>query len=79
MTDADLIDLLTRTAAALDEEAAWVVDVDLDVRGRQRPAIPPRDREFFDAVTEQAQSLRGLVTMIEARRQGRSHPLENTP
>lgn len=79
MTDKDLIDQLTRSAAALDEEAAWLVDVDIDDRGRQRPTIPARYREFFEAVTDQAQSLRGLVAMIEARRQCRSHPLENTP
>jgi hypothetical protein len=70
MTDADLISLLDRTAAALDEEVAWLVDVDVDDRGRSRPSIPAADREFFDAVTEQAQALRGLVGMVRQRQAG---------
>jgi hypothetical protein len=67
LTDADLIALLNQAAHALDEEAAWVVDVDVDDRGRQKPSIPVRDREYFDTVTEQAQGLRALVEMIKAR------------
>jgi hypothetical protein len=67
MADADLIELLTRTISALDEEAAWVVDVDVDDRGRSKPSVPAPDRDYFDAVTEQAQSLRNLVLLIQDR------------
>ena len=42
MTDADLIDLLTRAVAALDEEAAWLVDVDTDSHGRSKPLTVQR-------------------------------------
>lgn len=68
--DADLIELLNRAAAALDEEAAWCVDVDVDDRGVQRPSIPARDRHFFEAVSEQAQGLRDLVELVRARQRG---------
>lgn len=70
LTDADLIALLTRTAAALDEEAAWCVDVDVDDRGVQRPSIPVSDRGYFDAVTEQAGALRDLIGTIRERQKG---------
>ncbi len=68
MTDAELTALLLRAVDALDTEAAWLVDVDIDDRGRQRPSIPARDREFFDALNEQAEELRALAELIRARR-----------
>lgn len=67
MTDADLIDVLETAAHALDEEAAFVIDVDVDGYGRSKPMIPARDRPYYDAVTEQAQALRELIAMIQAR------------
>lgn len=69
MTDADLIALLLTTTKALDEEAAWLVDVDIDDRGQQKPSIPAADQPYFDAITETAQALRGLVEMIKARQE----------
>ena len=70
LTDDALIELLSQTAKALDEEAAFLVDVDVDDRGVQRPSIPAGDRSFFEAVSEQAQSLRDLVEMIRERQRG---------
>lgn len=70
LTDADLIELLNRAADALDEEAAWLVDVDVDDQGVQRPSIPAGDREFFEAVSEQAAALRDLVEMTRERQRG---------
>lgn len=67
LTDADLLALLQQAANALDAEAAWVVDADVDDRGRSKPSIPVADRDYFDAVTETAQAVRGLVEMIQAR------------
>jgi hypothetical protein len=67
LTDADLIDLLKKTTAAIDEEAAWLVDVDMNDEGQQRHSIPAHDRRFFDALSEQAQSLRSLIELIQAR------------
>jgi hypothetical protein len=67
MTDAELADLLRKAATALDEEAAFVIDVGVDAYGRSKPSIPERDRPYFDAVCEQAQGLRELIAMIEAR------------
>jgi hypothetical protein len=67
MTDAELIGVLETAAKALDEEAAWIVDVDVDDHGRSKPSIPERDRPYFDAVCEQAQDLRSLVEMIRHR------------
>jgi len=68
MTDAELVALLEKAAQALDEEAAWLVDVDFNERGQERPSVPHRDRPLFDALCEQAQGLRELVEMIRARR-----------
>jgi hypothetical protein len=68
MPDADLIALLWKAADALDEEAAWIVDVDVDDRGRSKPSIPRADQPYFQAVTETAQSIRDLVELIRARR-----------
>jgi hypothetical protein len=68
MTDAELIAVLEKATNALDEEAAWLVDVDVNDGGQQRPSIPAHDQPYFDAVTEQAQGLRELIAMIEARR-----------
>jgi len=70
LTDTDLIELLLKAADALNEEAAWCIDVDVDDRGVQRPSIPARDREFFEAVGEQAEGLRDLVGMIRERQRG---------
>ena len=70
LTDADLLELLLRTATALDEEAALIVDVDVDDYGRSKPSIPASDREYFAAVTETAQAVRDLIAMVEARREG---------
>lgn len=70
LTDAALIDLLLRTAGALDEEAAWLVDVDVDDHGRAKPTIPAGDRGYFEAVAEQAAALRELVELVRARRRG---------
>jgi hypothetical protein len=67
MTDADLIALLRKAATALDEESAWLVDVDVNDLGQQRPSIPKRDQPYYEAICEQAQNLRELVAMIEAR------------
>lgn len=70
LTDTDLIELLNRAAAALDEEAAWLVDVDIDDRGVQRPSIPVGDRGYFETMTEQAAALRDLVELIRERQRG---------
>lgn len=70
LTDAALIELLNRAAAALDEEGAFLVDVDIDDWGVQRPSIPVSDRPFFEAVTEQAAALRDLVELVRARQRG---------
>ena len=70
LTDTDLIELLLKAANALDSEAAWIVDVDIDDQGVQRPSIPTRDRSFFEAVSEQAQELRDLVEVIRERQRG---------
>ncbi len=43
------------------------MDVDINDRGQQRPSIPACDRDYFEAVTETAKSLRGLVEMVQAR------------
>jgi hypothetical protein len=67
MTDAELLVLLQSAASALDEEAAWIVDVDVDDRGRSKPSIPKDDREYFDAVNETAQAIRDLTAMVQAR------------
>lgn len=67
ITDANLIALLTRTAEALDREAADLIDVDVDDDGRQRGGVPARDRDYFAAVTEQAQALRDLAGTIRDR------------
>lgn len=67
MKDDELIALLRKAAAALDEEAAWLVDVDVNDRGQQTPSLPARDQPYFDAVTDTARSLRGLVEMVQAR------------
>ena len=67
MTNTELIRLLERTAGALDEECAWLVDVDFDDRGRERTRVAPDDREYFDSLVEQVQALRGLVKLIQAR------------
>ena len=83
MTDAELLDLLARAAAALDEEAAWIVDVDIDDHGRSKPSIPARVLPYFEAVTETAQSIRDVIAMIKARQAARcgsrSRPQENSP
>lgn len=68
MTDADLIAVLEEAAHALDEEAAFVIDVEVDDRGRSRGTVPARDQHYFEAVTETAGSLRCLVEMIRRRR-----------
>lgn len=70
MPDAELLTLLQSAATALDAEAAWIVDVDVDDRGRSKPSIPARERDYFDAVTETAQAIRDLVEMIQARQGG---------
>lgn len=67
MPDAELLDLLRNAATALDAEAAWLVDVDVDDRGRSKPSIPVRDQRYFDAVRETAQAVRDLIAMVEAR------------
>ncbi len=67
LTDADLIDLLHKAADALDQEAAWLVDVDVDDRGRSWPSVPKADQPFCDAVCETAQAVRDLVAMVQAR------------
>ena len=70
LTDTDLIELLLKAANALDEEAAWCIDVDVDDRGVQRPSIPAADRSFYEAVSEQAQGLRDLVVLVRERQKG---------
>lgn len=70
LTDTALIELLLKAAAALDEEVAWCIDVDMDDRGVQRPSIPARDREFFEAVSEQAEGLRDIVALVRERQKG---------
>lgn len=67
MPDAELLALLLKTANALAAEAAWVVDVDVDDRGQQKPSIPTRDRDYFDALNEAAQAVRDLIEMVQAR------------
>ena len=67
LNDIDLIALLDEAAKALDAEAAYLIDVDIDDRGRQRPSVPAGDRDFFDAVTDQARGLRELVEMVRSR------------
>ena len=67
MTDADLLALMQQAASALDVEAAWLVDVDITDRGQQKPSVPARDRDYFDAVTDTAQAVRDLIAMVEAR------------
>jgi hypothetical protein len=67
MTDPDLIQLLARAADALEREAIWLVDVDTDDLGRSKPSIPVRDKDYYDAVTEQAQAIRDLIAMVQAR------------
>lgn len=67
MTDADLIALLQSAAKGLEAEAAWLVDVDVNDRGQQKPSIPAIDQPYFDAVVETAQSLRDLVERIRSR------------
>lgn len=69
LTDAALLELLQNTATTLDEEAAWIVDVDVDDRGRSKPSIPARDQPYFDAVTETAQAVRDLIEMVQARQE----------
>lgn len=70
LTDADLIELLNRTADALQHEAAWLIDADVDDEGRSKPSIPLADRDYFDAVTEEAAALRDLVKVIRERQRG---------
>jgi hypothetical protein len=70
LTDTDLIQQLLKTANALDEEVAWLVDVDVDDRGVQRPSIPARDRSYYEAVSEQAEGLRDLVALVRERQRG---------
>lgn len=67
LTDADLLELLQKTATALYAEAAWIVDVDVDDRGRSKPSIPKADQPYFTAVTETAQAVRDLIEMVQAR------------
>jgi len=67
VTDAELIALLNKTADALDEEAASLVDVDTDDRGGSRGVVPARDIGFWEALTEEAQSLRALVETIRSK------------
>lgn len=69
MTDTELIALLQSAARALDEEAAWLVDVDVNDRGQQKPSIPAADQPYFDAVCETAQSLRAFIEVIQARKE----------
>lgn len=70
MTDADLLALLQSAAMALDEEAALIVDVDVDDRGRSKPSIPKADRDYFAAVNDTAQAVRDLIEMVQACREG---------
>lgn len=70
LTDDALIELLNRTIDALQHEAAWLIDADVDDYGRSRPSIPLADRDYFDAVTEEAAALRGLVEVIRERQKG---------
>mgnify|MGYP003555156558 CR=1 FL=1 len=67
MPNDELAALLERTALALDEEAAWLVDVDTDDRGGSKPSVPARDRGYFDTLAEEAQSLRALAEVVKAR------------
>jgi len=70
LTDANLIELLTRTADALQHEAAWLIDADVDDYGRSRPSIPARDRSYYEAVSEQAEGLRDFVALVRERQKG---------
>ena len=72
MNDAELIALLDRTAHALDEEAASLVDVDTDDRGGSSGTVPARDQGYYDALVEEAQSLRDLALVIQARAKARA-------
>jgi hypothetical protein len=65
--DPELLDLLTKTAAALDEEAAWLVDVDIDGHGRDKPTVPAADMPYREAVTDTAEELRTVAGMLKAR------------
>jgi hypothetical protein len=67
MPDNELCDLLRRAAGALDAEAAYLVDVDMDDRGNQRPSVPAADRNYFDALAETAEALRDLLEMTCGR------------
>jgi len=67
MTDAELIELLNRAASALEEEAAWLVDVDVDDYGRGKPSIPVDDRPYHEALGEHAQALRELISVMQDR------------
>jgi len=75
MKDADLIALLTSAASALDEEMAWLVDVDVDDRGRSTPSISVDDRPYYEALEEHAQALRELVETIRDRSRSNRQPV----
>ena len=69
MNDDTLVKTLNLTIEAIEREAVDLVDVDFDDRGQQKPSIPAADQPYFDATTETAQALRGLVEMIKARQE----------
>ena len=71
MNDDTLVNVLKAAVEELEREAIDLVDVDHDDRGRSKPVIAARDREYFSALTEEAQSLRELIAMVEARREDR--------
>lgn len=62
-----LVDALRAAIEEIEREAIDLVEVDHDGRGRSKPIIAGRDREYFSVLTEEAQSLRGLVEVIKAR------------
>lgn len=70
MTDNPLIEALKTAIEELEREAIDLVDVDHDDRGRSKPVIADHDREYFSVLTEEAQSLRALIEIVQARRVG---------
>lgn len=68
MPDENLIELLQKSAMALEEEAAYLLDLDIDDEGGSRPAVPAMDIGHFAMLTEQARSIREMIETIRSRR-----------
>jgi hypothetical protein len=70
MSDDQLIQAVKAAIEEIEREAIDLVDLDIDNRGRSKPVIAAMDREYFSILTEEAQSLRSLIEIAEARRAG---------